>query len=133
MLMVGTKWKKKNYCRFDASFLCFVNPLREILEALPGYGTTAAARAALSIPIISVCSIFVCLSNGKAASVVVVFVCTCVFCFVLFFNVRTNLDACDCTRPGLYGHLKRESALKANSKHWFTTSFLQPLPYLVTP
>ena len=21
----------------------------------------------------------------------------------------------------------------ANSKHWFTTSFLQPLPYLVTP
>ena len=20
-----------------------------------------------------------------------------------------------------------------NSKHWFTTSFLQPLPYLVTP
>ena len=50
------------------SFLCFVNPLREILEALPGYGTTAAARAALSIPIISVCSIFVCLSNGMAAS-----------------------------------------------------------------
>ena len=23
--------------------------------------------------------------------------------------------------------------LAANSKHWFTTSFLQPLPYLVTP
>ena len=22
---------------------------------------------------------------------------------------------------------------RANSKHWFTTSFLQPLPYLVTP
>ena len=21
----------------------------------------------------------------------------------------------------------------SNSKHWFTTSFLQPLPYLVTP
>ena len=25
------------------------------------------------------------------------------------------------------------SMLYANSKHWFTTSFLQPLPYLVTP
>ena len=24
-------------------------------------------------------------------------------------------------------------AARANSKHWFTTSFLQPLPYLVTP
>ena len=23
--------------------------------------------------------------------------------------------------------------VRANSKHWFTTSFLQPLPYLVTP
>ena len=22
---------------------------------------------------------------------------------------------------------------ESNSKHWFTTSFLQPLPYLVTP
>ena len=25
------------------------------------------------------------------------------------------------------------SAVSPNSKHWFTTSFLQPLPYLVTP
>ena len=24
-------------------------------------------------------------------------------------------------------------APNSNSKHWFTTSFLQPLPYLVTP
>ena len=23
--------------------------------------------------------------------------------------------------------------VESNSKHWFTTSFLQPLPYLVTP
>ena len=26
-----------------------------------------------------------------------------------------------------------KAVLGANSKHWFTTSFLQPLPYLVTP
>ena len=25
------------------------------------------------------------------------------------------------------------SSGRANSRHWFTTSFLQPLPYLVTP
>ena len=25
------------------------------------------------------------------------------------------------------------AAVASNSKHWFTTSFLQPLPYLVTP
>ena len=25
------------------------------------------------------------------------------------------------------------AAAESNSKHWFTTSFLQPLPYLVTP
>ena len=25
------------------------------------------------------------------------------------------------------------SMSSSNSKHWFTTSFLQPLPYLVTP
>ena len=99
--MVGTKWKKKNYCRFDASFLCFVNPLREILEALPGYGTTAAARAALSIPIISVCSIFVCLSNGKAASVVVVFVCVffVLFCFLTCAQIwmRAIVHGLGCT------------------------------------
>ena len=27
----------------------------------------------------------------------------------------------------------RRTGWGANSKHWFTTSFLQPLPYLVTP
>ena len=27
---------------------------------------------------------------------------------------------------------RREAGPEANSKHWFTTSFLQPLPYLVT-
>ena len=26
-----------------------------------------------------------------------------------------------------------EAGISANSKHWFTTSFLQPLPYLVMP
>ena len=26
-----------------------------------------------------------------------------------------------------------QTGFAANSKHWFTTSFLQPLPYLVTP
>ena len=26
-----------------------------------------------------------------------------------------------------------QSVSRSNSKHWFTTSFLQPLPYLVTP
>jgi len=36
--------------------------------------------------------------------------------FKFFFNVRTNVDECDCTRPGLYGHLKKvctESKLQA--------------------
>ena len=28
---------------------------------------------------------------------------------------------------------REEAVSAANSKHWFTTSFLQPLPYLVTP
>ena len=51
-----------------------------------------ATRAALPIPI-NVCSMFVCLNNGTAAS---------------FFisNVYTDVDACDCTR-GLYGHCER--------------------------
>ena len=29
-------------------------------------------------------------------------------------------------------HLGQQATPAANSKHWFTTSFLQPLPYLVT-
>ena len=29
--------------------------------------------------------------------------------------------------------VRSETGPRTNSKHWFTTSFLQPLPYLVTP
>ena len=43
------------------------------------------------------------------------------------FNVRTAVDARDCTQGAARGpDAVRESALEANSKHWFTTSFLQP-------
>ena len=31
------------------------------------------------------------------------------------------------------GQVGSHTNVEANSKHWFTTSFLQPLPYLVTP
>ena len=31
-----------------------------------------------------------------------------------------------------YVHLLKHSSGQPNSKHWFATSFLQPLPYLVT-
>ena len=31
---------------------------------------------------------------------------------------------------GAFGKVKEE---EANSKHWFTTFFRQPLPYLITP
>ena len=48
-------------------FLYFFVPLMEIRVALLWQGT-AAARAALPIPI-SVCSIFVCVNNGMATSV----------------------------------------------------------------
>ena len=30
-------------------------------------------------------------------------------------------------------NLERRTKADTNSKHWFTTSFLQPLPYLVSP
>ena len=36
-------------------------------------------------------------------------------------------------RMGLGGGGRGGGVMGANSKHWFTTSFLQPLPYLVTP
>ena len=35
-------------------------------------------------------------------------------------------------RPG-DNNGRQSSTSDPNSKHWFTTSFLQPLPYLVTP
>ena len=35
--------------------------------------------------------------------------------------------------PGGRPSQRRYTTLAANSKHWFTTSFLQSLPYLVTP
>ena len=60
-------------------------PLREIRVALLVEGT-AAARAALPIPT-GVCSISVCPT-------------------MVWPPVRTDGDACDCTR-GLYGHRKR--------------------------
>ena len=56
------KWRRE--VNISLVFLC---PLREIRVALPKY-STAAARAALSIPI-GVCSIFVSPNNGLAASV----------------------------------------------------------------
>ena len=31
------------------------------------------------------------------------------------------------------GARRTKSTGRSNSKHWFTTSFLQPLPYLVSP
>ena len=34
---------------------------------------------------------------------------------------------------GLYVASSSKSYWYPDSKHWFTTSFLQPLPYLVTP
>ena len=37
-----------------------------------------------------------------------------------------NIDIGNIATPTL-------SQEETNSKHWFTTSFLQPLPYLVTP
>ena len=46
-------------------------------------------------------------------------------------SFRARLDqifACD-----LIGSFRTDTTLAANSKHWFTTSFLQPLPYLVMP
>ena len=66
-------------------------PLQETGVALPRY-STAATRAVLPIPV-SVCSNCLCLNSGMAAR-------------VWIFNVRTDVDACDCTR-GLYGHRKR--------------------------
>ena len=38
-----------------------------------------------------------------------------------------------CLRACLGARLLPQSYQYPNSKHWFTTSFLQPLPYLVTP
>ena len=35
--------------------------------------------------------------------------------------------------PGAAGHSLCRMLSYPNSRHWFTTSFLQPLPYLVTP
>ena len=60
---------------------------------LSGNPGTAAARAALPIPI-SVCSVFVCQDNGIWLPGFGI------------FNVWTVVDACGCTR-GLYGHRKR--------------------------
>ena len=37
-----------------------------------------------------------------------------------------------CRQPAEVDFYHFSSALLTNSKHWFTTSFLQPLPYLVT-
>ena len=65
---------------------------------------------------------------------------------VQYFPVSKQWYGCQClgflTRAQMLMHAivhggctdtVRQSALEANSKHWFTTSFLQPLPYLVTP
>ena len=78
---------------------------REIPVALPGkfqlpFRGTAAARTVLPIPI-SMCAVF---------SRVQIMVWLPLFGI---FNVRTDVEACDCTR-GLYGH--REESL-----HWKVT------------
>ena len=47
------------------------------------------------------------------------------FVLVFFWKTTENYRAAERT--------VRLTRVLSNSKHWFTTSFLQPLPYLVTP
>ena len=70
-------------------FFCLVLlcPLQEIQVPIPWYGT-AAARATLPTAT-SVCSIFVCPSNGMPALAAAVF---------RIFDMRADVDACDCAQ-----------------------------------
>ena len=64
----------------------------------------------------------------------------CWFCLVLINSVLFNLLRvwiqpklhCMVYSTITWTHRGRMSSYTANSKHWFATSFLQPLPYLVT-
>ena len=52
---------------------------------------------------------------------------------LFFFLFFTRGGCASCLRACLCARLRPQSYQYPNSKHWFTTSFLQPLPYLVTP
>ena len=49
------------------------------------------------------------------------------------FFFFTRGGCVSCLRACLVARLLPQSYRYPDSKHWFTTSFLQPLPYLVTP
>jgi len=52
-------------------------------------------------------------------------------CYSLFYFFKLSYHC-----YGFMSHIRyfqQSTCHKPNSKHWFTTSFLQPLPYLVTP
>ena len=58
--------------------------------------------------------------------------------FLFFFSFLFTRGGCitclrACLGARLGARLLPQSYQSANSKHWFTTSFIQPLPYLVTP
>ena len=101
---------EKNACFNIFPSIEFVLLMRFLLKSLThklcllqAPARTTYVRYIIPIPI-SVCSIFMCQNNGMAASVGL----SKVYLHSVFgiFNVRTDVDACDCTR-GLYGHRKR--------------------------
>ena len=47
--------------------------------------------------------------------------------------LQVGLKTFSSTPTNISSQFLLQSVCVSNSKHWFTTSFLQPLPYLVTP
>ena len=53
--------------------------------------------------------------------------------FTVGYNTQSAFTMGYNTQSAFTMEHNTQSAFTTNSKHWFTTSFLQPLPYLVTP
>ena len=110
-----------SYFYFIFSFLCFLYPLREIQVVYLQDKATAPARPALPIPT-PVCAESSCVQTMVFLPIPGIFSCVQTMVFLPIpgiFNVPVHA-----TQRGGWTNTVRESALKANCKHWFTTSFL---------
>ena len=74
--------------------------------------------------------LFICLSDYSTDKV-----CCCTSISPIYQSVRLEQMRCldASTSVPFICRTKAQTSWSPNSKHWFTTSFLQPLPYLVTP
>ena len=97
---VFSHWRSLYSYFFIFYFWYFFVPLREIWVALPGYDTAASEQC---YPFLSACVVFSWVQTTVNTA------CSIFF----FFNVRTDVDACDYTWGWYARH--RESALKVDS------------------